>query len=130
MLPRGAGKGDWELELGVVIGTTCPLRDTRRRAPPCEAGYVLVNDVSERAYQKELGSQWDKGKGCDTFGPVGPWLVTGDEVGDPQNLEMWLDLNGNRIADRQYQDNDFWRGRIDRICCQPLSDNAGGPAIS
>jgi 2-keto-4-pentenoate hydratase/2-oxohepta-3-ene-1,7-dioic acid hydratase in catechol pathway len=96
MLPKDAKKGDWEVELGVVIGKRARYVD-QAEALDYVAGYVLVNDVSERAYQKELGSQWDKGKGCDTFGPVGPWLVTADEVGDCQDLEMFLDLNGKRM---------------------------------
>ena len=96
MLPKDAKKGDWEVELGVVIGKLARYVE-QAEALDHVAGYVLVNDVSERAYQKELGSQWDKGKGCDTFGPVGPWLVTADEVGDCQDLEMFLDLNGRRM---------------------------------
>jgi len=93
MLPRDATKADWEVELGIIIGTTARYVDGADALDHI-AGYVLVNDVSERAFQKELGSQWDKGKGCDTFGPCGPWLVTPDEVGDPQNLDMHLDVNG------------------------------------
>lgn len=96
MLPRDSKKSDWEVELGVVIGTTASYVE-EQDALDHVAGYVVVNDLSEREYQLELGSQWDKGKGCDTFGPVGPWLVTGDEVGDPQNLELWLDVNGKRM---------------------------------
>lgn len=96
MLPRGSTKSDWEVELGVVIGTTCRYVK-REHALGHVAGYVLVNDVSEREYQKERGSQWDKGKGCDTFGPCGPWLVTPDEVGDPQHLDLFLDVNGRRM---------------------------------
>lgn len=96
MIPRGSEKSDWEVELGVVIGTRARYV-TEDEALDHVAGYVLVNDVSERAFQKEKGTQWDKGKGCDTFGPVGPWLVTADEVGDPQDLDMWLDLNGQRM---------------------------------
>jgi len=96
MIPRGSEKSDWEVELGVVIGTRARYV-TVEDALDHVAGYVLVNDVSERAFQKEKGAQWDKGKGCDTFGPVGPWLVTADEVGDPQDLDMWLDLNGQRM---------------------------------
>ena len=96
MLPRDARKGDWEVELGVIIGrTTRYVREDD--APASVAGYVLLNDVSERAFQMERGTQWDKGKGCDTFGPVGPWLVTPDEVGDPQQLGMFLNLNGRRM---------------------------------
>lgn len=96
MLPQGSTKADWEVELGVVIGRTCRYVD-EADALAQVAGYVLANDVSERRFQKELGSQWDKGKGCDTFGPVGPWLVTPDEVPDPQALDMFLDLNGKRM---------------------------------
>jgi 2-keto-4-pentenoate hydratase/2-oxohepta-3-ene-1,7-dioic acid hydratase in catechol pathway len=96
MLPRGALKGDWEVELGVFIGrTTRYVRESE--ALDSVAGYALVNDVSERAFQMERGTQWDKGKGCDTFGPVGPWLVTPEEVGDPQQLDMFLNLNGHRM---------------------------------
>jgi 2-keto-4-pentenoate hydratase/2-oxohepta-3-ene-1,7-dioic acid hydratase in catechol pathway len=96
MLPRNAHKGDWEVELGVIIGrTTRYVREDDALASI--AGYVLVNDVSERAFQMERGTQWDKGKGCDTFGPVGPWLVTPDEVGDPQQLGMFLNVNGRRM---------------------------------
>jgi 2,4-diketo-3-deoxy-L-fuconate hydrolase len=96
ILPRGSQKSDWEVELGVVIGETARYVE-KADALNYVAGYVLVNDISERAYQKELGSQWDKGKGCDTFGPVGPWLVTKDEIADPQALNMWLDVNGKRM---------------------------------
>ncbi|MHA6717967.1 fumarylacetoacetate hydrolase family protein [Sphingomonas sp. RS6] len=96
MIPKGSQKTDWEVELGVIIGKTCRYVD-QADALDHVAGYVLANDVSERAFQKELGSQWDKGKGCDTFGPVGPWLVTPDEVADCQALDMYLDLNGKRM---------------------------------
>jgi 2,4-diketo-3-deoxy-L-fuconate hydrolase len=96
MLPRGSLKADWEVELGVIIGRTTRYV-SEEQALDCVAGYVLVNDVSERAFQLERGTQWDKGKGCDTFGPVGPWLVTPEEVGDPQSLEMFLNLNGRRM---------------------------------
>jgi len=95
MIPKGALKTDWEVELGIIIGKTCRYVE-QADALDHVAGYVLVNDVSERAFQKELGSQWDKGKGCDTFGPTGPWLVTPDEVGDVQALAMFLDVNGTR----------------------------------
>ncbi len=95
MIPKGALKTDWEVELGIIIGKTCRYVE-KADALDHVAGYVLVNDVSERAFQKELGSQWDKGKGCDTFGPTGPWLVTPDEVGDVQALDMFLDVNGTR----------------------------------
>ena len=96
MLPKGSKKTDWEVELGVVIGTRAqyvPEDDALNFV----AGYCVVNDVSERAYQMEMGSQWDKGKGCDTFGPVGPWLVTRDEVLDVQDLDLYLEVNGKRM---------------------------------
>jgi 2,4-didehydro-3-deoxy-L-rhamnonate hydrolase len=96
MLPKDSVKGDWEVELGVVLGRTARYV-SEEHALDLVAGYVLANDVSEREYQLEHGTQWDKGKGCDTFGPIGPWLVTADEIGDPQNLEMFLNLNGRRM---------------------------------
>jgi 2,4-didehydro-3-deoxy-L-rhamnonate hydrolase len=96
MIPKDSKKTDWEVELGVVIGTTARYVE-ESAALEHVAGYVVVNDVSEREYQIERGGTWDKGKGCDTFGPVGPWLVTRDEVGDVQNLGMWLDVNGERM---------------------------------
>ncbi|MBI5279803.1 MAG: fumarylacetoacetate hydrolase family protein [Burkholderiales bacterium] len=96
MLPRGSTKTDWEVELGVVIGSRA------RYVPMVKAlahvaGYAVINDVSEREYQLERGPQWDKGKGCDTFGPIGPWLVTPDEIANVQRLDMWLDVNGQRM---------------------------------
>ncbi|CAM8673092.1 fumarylacetoacetate hydrolase family protein [Sphingobium sp.] len=96
VLPKNATHGDWEVELGVVIGETCRFV-SEEDALSKVAGYTLVNDVSERFNQKQRGSQWSKGKGHDTFCPVGPWLVTPDEVGDPQDLDMYLDLNGQRM---------------------------------
>ena len=96
MLPKGATHGDWEVELGVIIGKTCRYV-SEDEALGHVAGYTLVNDVSERFNQKQRGSQWSKGKGHDTFCPTGPWLVTPDEVGDPQNLGMSLDVNGARM---------------------------------
>jgi 2,4-diketo-3-deoxy-L-fuconate hydrolase len=93
VLPQGSVKGDWEVELGVVIGSKARYV-SEADALKHVAGYCVVNDVSEREYQIERGGTWDKGKGCDTFGPVGPWLVTSDEVGDPQTLGMGLDVNG------------------------------------
>ena len=95
MLPRGSVKTDWEVELGVVIGTRARYV-AEEEALNHVAGYCTINDVSEREYQTERGGTWDKGKGCDTFGPLGPWLVTRDEVADPQKLAMWLDVNGQR----------------------------------
>ncbi len=95
VLPQGSVKGDWEVELGVVIGSTARYV-SEADALKHVAGYCVANDVSEREYQIERGGTWDKGKGCDTFGPVGPWLVTADEVPDPQALSMWLEVNGHR----------------------------------
>jgi len=96
MLPFGSEKSDWEVELGVVIGTMA-RNVSQAQALGHVAGYCVVNDVSEREFQLERGGTWDKGKGCDTFCPVGPWLVTRDEVPDPQRLGMWLDVNGARM---------------------------------
>ncbi len=96
MLPKGSVKGDWEVELGVVIGRQA-RHVSQKAALDCVAGYCLSNDVSEREFQLERGGQWDKGKGCDTFGPLGPWLVTRDEITNPQKLGMWLDVNGQRM---------------------------------
>jgi 2-keto-4-pentenoate hydratase/2-oxohepta-3-ene-1,7-dioic acid hydratase in catechol pathway len=93
--PRNSTKMDWEVELGVVIGSVTRYVSEADAAKHI-AGYCVINDLSERAFQLERGGQWDKGKGCDTFGPLGPWLVTSDEVGDPTNLAMWLDVNGTR----------------------------------
>ena len=95
MLPKDSLKTDWEVELGIVIGTTA-RHVSEDKALDHVAGYALVHDVSEREFQIERGGTWDKGKGCDTFGPIGPWLVTKDEVGDVQSLGMWLDVNGTR----------------------------------
>lgn len=94
-IPRGSVKTDWEVELGVVIGTGGKYID-EASALDHVAGYCVVNDVSEREYQTERGGTWDKGKGCDTFGPTGPWLVTKDEAGDVGNLKMWLDVDTHR----------------------------------
>ena len=96
VLPKGSVKTDWEVELGIVIGSKVRYV-SKADALKHVAGYCVVNDVSEREYQLERGGQWDKGKGCDTFGPIGPWLVTTDEITDPQNLDMWLDVNGQRM---------------------------------
>jgi 2-keto-4-pentenoate hydratase/2-oxohepta-3-ene-1,7-dioic acid hydratase in catechol pathway len=96
MLPKGSKKSDWEVELGIVIGSTARYV-SKKDALSHVAGWCVVNDVSEREWQIERGMTWDKGKGCDTFGPIGPWLVTPDEVGHVQRLDMWLDLNGKRM---------------------------------
>ncbi|SAL18818.1 ureidoglycolate lyase [Caballeronia humi] len=94
-IPRGSKKTDWEVELGVVIGKGGVYID-EADALDHVAGYCVINDVSEREYQIERGGTWDKGKGCDTFGPIGPWLVTKDEVPDPQHLSLWLEVDGKR----------------------------------
>jgi len=96
MLPRDSRKTDWEVELGIVIGERAQCIE-ESRALEHVAGYVVVNDVSEREFQLERGGTWDKGKGCDTFGPVGPWLVTRDEVHDVHSLALWLDVNDERM---------------------------------
>ncbi|WP_186029924.1 fumarylacetoacetate hydrolase family protein [Burkholderia gladioli] len=96
MLPRGSEKTDWEVELGIVIGSVTRYVE-REQALQHVAGYVTINDVSERHFQLERTPQWDKGKGCDTFGPIGPWLVTRDEVPNVQALSMWLEVNGKRV---------------------------------
>ncbi len=97
-IPRGSEKTDWEVELGVVIGKRAKYV-TEQDSFSHIAGYCVVNDVSERAFQLERCGLWDKGKGCDTFSPLGPWLVTRDEVADPQNLSLWLEVNGHRYQD-------------------------------
>ena len=98
MIPRGSVKTDWEVEMGVIIGTRASYV-TEAEALDYVAGYCTIHDLSERDFQLNRGGTWDKGKGCDTLGPIGPWMVTGDEVGDPQNLGMWLEVNGKRVQD-------------------------------
>lgn len=98
IIPKGAEKTDWEVELGIVIGTEASYVK-REDALSYVAGFCVVNDVSERAFQIERGGQWVKGKSCDTFGPIGPWLVTRDEVEDFQNLNLWLEVDGHRYQD-------------------------------
>jgi len=96
LIPRGSEKTDWEVELGVVIGKTAKYV-SEAEALDYVAGYCVSNDVSERAFQTERSGQWTKGKSCDTFGPIGPWLVTKDEIAEPQNLGMWLTVNGQKM---------------------------------
>jgi 2-keto-4-pentenoate hydratase/2-oxohepta-3-ene-1,7-dioic acid hydratase in catechol pathway len=98
MIPRGSARTDWEVELGFVIGKRASYVE-EAEALAYIAGYCAVNDVSERDFQLNRSGTWDKGKGCDTFGPVGPWLVTADEVGDPHDLALWLEVNGKRVQD-------------------------------
>lgn len=97
-IPRNSKKTDWEVELGVVIGKDGRYID-KADAMDYVAGYCVINDVSEREYQIERGGTWDKGKGCDTFGPIGPWLVTRDEIANPHELHMWLEVDGKRFQD-------------------------------
>lgn len=104
--PPGSRKLDWEVELGVVIGRVAKYV-SEVDALKYVAGYCVLNDVSEREFQLERGGQWDKGKGCDTFGPVGPWLVTADEILDPQDLRLWLDVNGQRMQEAHTSDMIF-----------------------
>ena len=98
IIPKGSEKTDWEVELGVVIGQTAQ-HVTQPEAIDYVAGYCICNDVSERSFQLERGGQWTKGKSCDGFAPIGPWLVTKDEIADPQNLSLWLEVNGRRYQD-------------------------------
>ncbi|WP_028311106.1 fumarylacetoacetate hydrolase family protein [Derxia gummosa] len=106
IVPRGSTRLDWEVELGVVIGSRAQYV-APEAALGHVAGYVLVNDVSERAFQLDRGGLWDKGKGCDSFGPIGPWLVTRDELPDPQALDLWLDVNGRRMQSGSTRDMIF-----------------------
>lgn len=95
-IPRGSTKTDWEVELGIVIGRTCRYLESGEAALAAVAGYMVCHDVSEREFQLERGGQWVKGKSCETFNPAGPWLVTADAVTDPGDLDLWLDVNGQR----------------------------------
>jgi len=106
VLPKGASKTDWEVELAFVIGKSALYVD-EASALDHVFGYMICNDVSERVFQIERGGQWMKGKCCPTFGPLGPWLVTADEVGDPQNLRLWLDVNGERVQNSNTDDMIF-----------------------
>ena len=124
VLPQGSVKSDWEVELGVVIGSRARYVP-QANALAHVAGYCVINDVSEREYQLERGSQWDKGKGCDTFGPIGPWLVTQDEVGDVQNLAMWLDVNGKRFQTGSTRTMIFGVAQIVSYLSRFMTLNAG-----
>ena len=123
-IPRGSEKTDWEVELGIVIGKPAKYV-SEADALSHVAGYCVVNDVSERAFQIERGGQWDKGKGCDTFGPIGPWLVTADEVPDPQDLHMWLEVDGQPLPGR-LDPHDGLRRRAPRQLHQPVHEPAAG----
>jgi len=115
--PKGSTKLDWEIELGVVIGTKAQ-HVPEEKALDHVAGYAIVNDVSERNFQLERGPQWDKGKGCDTFCPIGPWLVTTDEIPNPQNLDMWLDVNGERMQAGNTRTMVFGVAKLVSYCSQ------------
>ncbi|KQN90735.1 ureidoglycolate lyase [Sphingomonas sp. Leaf67] len=123
-IPRGSEKTDWEVELGVVIGTRARYVE-HEDALAHVAGYCVVHDVSERAFQIERGGTWDKGKGCDTFGPTGPWLVTADEVGDPQALRLWLEVDGHRYQDGTTADMIFTVAELVSYCSQFMTLEPG-----
>lgn len=106
-IPRKSQKTDWEIELAVVMGSTASYLSSPADARGCVAGYAISNDVSEREFQLERGGQWDKGKSCATFNPLGPWLVTTDEVPDPQSLNMFLEVNGQRVQNENTSDMIF-----------------------
>ena len=124
IIPRGSKKTDWEVELGVVIGTRADCVE-KEDALSHVAGYCVVNDLSEREWQLERGATWDKGKGFPTFGPVGPWLVTADEVGDPQTLSMWLDVNGKRMQNGTTKTMIFTVAEIISYCSQFMTLEPG-----
>lgn len=117
MLPKGSKKSDWEVELGIVIGSRAS-HVSQKDALDCVAGYCVVNDVSEREYQLERGGTWDKGKGCPTFGPIGPWLVTKDEIANPHKLAMWLDVNGQRMQNGSTKTMIFGVAKLVSYCSQ------------
>jgi len=119
IVPRNSTRLDWEVELGVVIGKKAQYV-SEDKAIDYVAGYCVVNDVSERAFQMQ-SSQWDKGKGCDTFGPIGPWLVTTDEIRDPQNLDMWLDVNGRRMQKGNTRTMIFGVAKLVSYCSQYMT---------
>ncbi|WP_432050662.1 fumarylacetoacetate hydrolase family protein [Verrucosispora sp. NA02020] len=118
LIPRGSVKTDWEVELAVVIGRTARYLDSDDEAMACVAGYTVSNDVSEREFQLERGGQWDKGKSCETFNPLGPWLVTADEVPDPQQLGLRLSVNGTRRQDGSTKNMIFGVAEVVRYVSQ------------
>jgi len=124
IIPLGSTEMDWEVEIAIVIGTRCK-EIKEEDAGKYIAGYCVVNDVSERHFQLKRGSQWDRGKGCDTFGPIGPWLVTADEVGDPQNLDMWLTVNGERMQTGNTRTMIFGCHNIVAYCSQFMTLHPG-----
>lgn len=123
-IPRGSKKTDWEVELGIVIGKPAKYV-SEEDALSHVAGYCVINDVSEREFQIERGGQWDKGKGCDTFGPMGPWLVTADEIADPQDLHMWLEVDGKRFQDGSTRTMIFGVAHLVSYISQFMSLQAG-----
>ncbi|MFZ5746752.1 MAG: fumarylacetoacetate hydrolase family protein [Pseudomonadota bacterium] len=123
-IPKDSLKTDWEVELGVIIGTVAD-NVSEAEALSHVAGYCVVNDVSERHWQQERGMTWDKGKGFPTFGPIGPWLVTADEVGDPQALSMWLDVNGTRMQDGSTKTMIFGIAQLVAYCSQFMTLEPG-----
>lgn len=123
-IPRGAEKTDWEVEIGVIIGKPGKYIE-EKNASEHIAGFCIVNDVSERSYQLERGGQWDKGKGCDTFAPIGPWLVTPDEVPDAQDLDLWLEVDGWRYQNSNARDMIFGVGHLIAYISQFMSLQSG-----
>lgn len=123
-IPLGSEKTDWEVELGVVIGKPGRYIEADD-ALSHVAGYCIVHDVSERAYQLERGGSWDKGKGCDTFGPIGPWLVTADEIVDPQTLRLWLEVDGKRYQDGTTAEMIFGVAELIAYCSRFMSLEPG-----
>jgi 2-keto-4-pentenoate hydratase/2-oxohepta-3-ene-1,7-dioic acid hydratase in catechol pathway len=123
-IPRGSGKTDWEVEIGVVIG-----KPGKYIAPANAfehvAGFCIVNDVSERSYQLERGGQWDKGKGCDSFAPLGPWLVTSEDVADPQSLDLWLEVDGRRYQSANARDMIFGMAHLIAYISEFMSLQSG-----
>ncbi len=129
VLPKNAVKGDWEIELGIVIGTRASYV-SEAEALDYVAGFCVSNDVSEREYQVERAGQWTKGKGCPTFGPLGPWLVTTDDVPDPQNLALWLDVNGVRQQSGHTSKMIFGVKRLVSYCSQFMTLDPGDVIIT
>ncbi|WP_338931407.1 fumarylacetoacetate hydrolase family protein [Streptomyces netropsis] len=125
LVPRGSEKTDWEVELAVVIGRTARYLETDEQALASIAGYAVANDVSERAFQMERGGQWDKGKNCETFNPLGPWLVTADEVPDPQDLRLRLWVNGQLRQDGSTADQIFPVAQVVRYVSQYMTLHPG-----
>lgn len=123
-IPRGSEKTDWEVELGVVIGAEARYVD-EANAMDHVAGYCIINDMSERAFQLERSGQWVKGKSADTFGPTGPWLVSRDEIADPQNLSMWLEVDGHRYQDGSTQTMVYGVAHLVHYCSQFMSLQPG-----